>query len=152
MEQGGDPQEQGHPNYDFYDAFGAHMEQSAGEDGGAEDVFLVGNGGDWDQHHHQNSQSPAVEYQNVNIQPTSDYEHSAHNIDDYAEANQYGHEFDHQHSFPGDTGQFHDFMGHEAMEDQHIVENQGYEMNQLELYNAPSIYPNLDDEHGQYGI
>jgi len=150
MEQGGKPQEQGNPNYNLYDAYGVHMDQHAGDDGGAEEVFLVGSGGGWDQHH-QNSTS-AVGYQNVNLQPPSDYEHSPNNMDHYADAHQYGHDFEHQDSFGEDTSQFHDFMGHETMEDQQHLEHQGFDMNQMELYNAPSIYPNLDDEHGQYGI
>lgn len=139
-------------NYNLYDPYDTGMDDDVvlvgggGGSGAASETGGFSLGGGWD-HHHQHSVDEVVGYPHE----TTGYDQSTTPMDDFG-ATHYGHEFQHGQPFDHHDGhhhQFQDFMV--PNDDQHHPGNEGFDMNSMDLYNASPIYPNLTQEHGDFG-
>ena len=139
MDQTGTSSEQGDSNFNLYDAYGTGMDVDGST---VEGVFPMGG---WD---HQPQSVETVGYPDITTQGGG-YDPSTTTMADF-DPTHYGNEFQHDHAFDPGNQQFHGFMGHDAISDQH-GDNEAYDLNAMDLYHATSIYPNLAQETSDYG-
>jgi hypothetical protein len=147
MDQSGHPSEhEDSHHFNLYDTYGTEMDDDDEAIGVDDTSFPIGAGGGWD---HQGPN--VVGYSNINVQPTQ-YDPSTTTNTTMVDfgTGHYTSEFQHQHSFEHDGHQYQDYMVQDSMGDEHTG-NEGYDMNSMDLYNTPSIYPNLVQETGDYG-
>jgi len=149
MDQGTDPSQHEDSNFNLYETYDTNMEDDAAMAG---HDFPLG-GGDigvgWD-HHHPEQQSGGY----THVEPQHDSHHydpsattTTTAMDDFG-STQYTHDFNQGQPFNQEGHGFQDFL---AQDDQHEG-NGPYHMNSMDLYHAPSIYPNLGPhETGGYG-
>jgi hypothetical protein len=131
MDQGNSSSQQEDSN--FYDAYGTGMDDDANDA-----AFQIGA---WD---HQGHGVPAV-YPHV-VGGQTEFDPAT--MDEFVTTH-YGQEFQHTQSFEQDGQQFQGFMG-ETIRDQQSG-NEPFDMNSMDLYHAPTIYPNLAQETMQFG-
>ena len=141
MDQGGNPSQHEGANFNLYDTYGASIDEDTAMAG---DDFPLGG---WD---HDPEQS-GMGYTDVQ-QPHGHYDPSTATastaMDDFGSTH-YAHDFQHEQGFDQDEHHFQDFL---AQDDHHRGENEPYDMNSMDLYHAPSIYPNLGPQDPQeYG-
>jgi hypothetical protein len=141
MDQGGNnnasTEQHEDTSFNLYDTYGTDMDDDAAAHGEGE--FPLG--GAWDHHHIQSADEagyPQVE---------TGYDNTTTPMDDFVTTH-YGHEFQPGQVFDHDGHPFQDFM---VQSDQHHTENEGFDLNAMDLYNVSSIYPNLAQENADYG-
>lgn len=145
MDQGADPSQHEDSNFNLYDTYGADM---------GDDTAMAGHdfplGGDtgvgWDHHPEQSGGYTDIEQQHGgHYDPSTTTTTTA--MDDFGSTH-YTHDFHHVQAFDPEGQGFQDFL---TQDDQH-GENEPYDMNSMDLYHAPSIYPNLGPhDTGGYG-
>ena len=124
--------------YDVFDAYGTGMEDVGGGEGG--DFTML----PWDHH------------------DGGDFHGAGGNTFDATnkhmdfDTSHYGTEFQHHSGFEQDgQGTFAEYLNHGAMgvDDDDQTGGEGrYDMDSMDLYHAPSIYPNLNQHTEEYGI
>jgi hypothetical protein len=143
MDQGTDPSQHEDSNFNLYDTYGASIDDNtamAGHD------FPLGGGVGWDHHPEQSQQVGGYTDVEQHYDPSTTTITTA--MDDFGSTH-YAHDFQHGQTFDQDVHQFQDFL---AQDDQQGG-NEPYDMNSMDLYHAPSIYPNLgpSQDTGGYG-
>ena len=127
--------------FNLYEHYGANMDDD--EVAAVDDTAFPMHG--WDQH-----ASVAAAGSSAGVYPdlTGDndgYDAQQSTMEDF-DSTQYGHGFQQSQHFEGDGQGFQNFMAHQSLSDQHD-HNQGnqteYDINSMELYHTPTIYPNL---------
>jgi hypothetical protein len=143
----GNPSQHEDSNFNLYDTYGSGMDDDV-----ADSTFPMGT---WD--HHQSvseglypGASSSVD-QHGEVGGGGGYDHNTSGIDGF-DPTVYTQQFQQEQPFDPHVQQYPDFLGQEAMSDPHGNVVGGYDMNSMDLYTTPSIYPDLTQGNSGYGI